>query len=407
MKKIILLMLMIFLILITCAGCREQEKKLTICIDSFYKDSVKDIIEMWQNLNKGIKVELIVIPEKTDEAQIKITEIRTAIMSGEGPDIFILHTYHPNVIDAPPILFDNVEKAMYSEVFLPLDRYIDQAQYMHADAFNPVILDSGRTDEGQLVLPIYYGYFAGAILNDNDIDLPYSWDELVNNKDSDVEIDIPSFSLRFFDVFGSYADYKSCTFLYSEDELLNRVQEAILYDNNRFQHERNDDSVTAGLVSDILYQLDDQADVQYKLYGIPSVEGGFTANILMYAAINRNTRLPSEAFSILDILFSDEVMMDVGFIVDDKIYGKSIFSPIYLDGILAHEEGFNNAIKLFGKNVPSFNDINNNITNVRYYSNLDKDFLDIYTKCSSTENEEEQRQIVNQIYNRMQMKLAE
>ena len=231
MKKAIILCLMVAVIFITCTGCKNQEKTLTICVDSFYVQEAKDLIDVWQHFNKDIKVDLVVIPQKAHEAEIKITEIRTAIMSGEGPDIFILTTDLQNTVDGPIPLFDNVEKTMQSEVFLPLDDYMAQAQYMHADAFNPIIFDSGKTDEGQLVLPISYGYTVGGYLKTDDTspaELPYSWDELVNDKDYNPEKNyIPQFCANFIDVFGKYADYKSKVLLYTEAEILTRIQQAI------------------------------------------------------------------------------------------------------------------------------------------------------------------------------------
>lgn len=45
--------------------------------------------------------------------------------------------------------------------------------------------------------------------------------------------------------------------------------------------------------------------------------------------------------------------------------------------------------------------------NVRYSSNLDTGFLEMYDKCSNAKDESEQKEVVSQIYSRMKMKLAE
>ncbi len=403
MKKTIILSLMAAMILITCAGCKNQEKTLTICIDSFFVDEAKELIEAWQIFNKDIDVDLVVIPEKADEAEIKITEIRTAIMSGEGPDIFIL----PTNVSAP--LFDNVEKTMQSEIFLPLDDYIKQAQYMHVDAFNPMIFNSGKTDEGQLVLPVGYDYTVGAFLRDDDDDpaeLPYSWDDLINNKEYDLEKNlIPQFFANFRYVFGKYADYKSNVLLYTEAEMLRRVQEAISLDTDTYSLIDFDNGDIISSISIVLSTPKRNED--YVFNAIPSVEGGITANVITYAAINRNTRWPEEAFSILDVLFSDEVMTGSGFAVGDRYYGNDVEFAERSNSIVAHEDGCCSPFYLSDESLRAFNDLNSRITNVRFYSDLDEDILEMYNKCLDARDEEEQKKIVSQIYNRMQMKLAE
>lgn len=400
---------MIIMILILCTGCRNEEKSLTICVDSSFMNQAKDLIDSLQQFNKDIEVKLVVLPKKADEAEIKITEIRTAIMSGEGPDIFLLSTYLRNGAEDPITLFDNVEKTMQSEIFLPLDDYMNQAQFMHADAYNPLIFNSGKTEEGQLVLPITYGYNVGAYLKNDDnysTELPYSWDELVNDKKYDLEKKyIPQLFASFIDVFGEYADYKSNVLLYTEAEMLTRVQEAISLRTETYSLADFENGNKICPIGIILATA--KSNENYILNAVPSVEGGITANVSMYAAINRNTRWPQEAFSILDILFSDEVMTGRGFMVGEKCYGNSVVVPGLYNGILTHEEGCRSSSDISDESLQAFNDLNSRITNVRYYSNLDDDIFEMYQKCLYAENEEEQRMIVSQIYKRMQMKLAE
>ena len=47
-----------------------------------------------------------------------------------------------------PALFPNLEKTMHSDLFLPLDNYMDNTQYMNPDNWNQKIMDAGKTAEG-------------------------------------------------------------------------------------------------------------------------------------------------------------------------------------------------------------------------------------------------------------------
>lgn len=400
---------MISLILILCEGCKSQEKSLTLCVSSNIVEQADDLIDAWQQFNKDIEVNLVVIPRKADEAAIKIAEIRTAIMSGEGPDVFILNTDIPSIEDGLTLLFDNVEKIMHSEIFLPLDKYMDQAQHMHIDAFNSMIFNSGKTDDGQLVLPMFYEYYAGAVVDNGDAsleELPYSWDDLVNKKDFDLEENnIPQFSYGFFNVFGKYANYESHSLLYTETEMLTRVQEAISFNADVYSSEWFEDGLRIGPIDTVLSWT--KGNENYIFNAIPSTEGGITANVTMYATINRNTRWPKESFSILDVLFSDEVMTGRGFDVGEKTYGNVVIFPGLCNGILVHENACLSSYNLSDECIQAFYDLNKRITNVRYYSDLDADLLEMYNECRYAKDEDEQKKIVSQIYNRMQMKLAE
>lgn len=124
MKKALNCFILIFLIIL-CTGCNsEQEDVLKICVDAQLEPAVRELVDTWKQLNGEMKTELIVIPSDASTAEIKIQKLRTEIMSGSGPDVFILQCAHPNAAEEQQVLFSNPEKMMYSEVFLPLDEYM-------------------------------------------------------------------------------------------------------------------------------------------------------------------------------------------------------------------------------------------------------------------------------------------
>ena len=148
-------------------------------------------------------------------------------------------------------------------------------------------------------------------------------------------------------------------------------------------------------------------DLKHNFYVIPSVSGGITAYVTRYAAINRNTKYPEDAFSILDMLFSDQVMCDEG-LVDDGIYYANLLVLSYVAySVPVHEGAFHKAYSLSDEDARALEDLNSQITAVNYYSDLDEDLLDIYNQCFHVSDKDEQREIVNRIYAKMQMKLAE
>ena len=73
-----------------CQGGQEEEEILTVCVDVGTEDIGSMIADGWSNLDEGMKTELVVIPSDETVAQTKIKELRTEIMSGGGPDVFLL-----------------------------------------------------------------------------------------------------------------------------------------------------------------------------------------------------------------------------------------------------------------------------------------------------------------------------
>lgn len=65
------------------------------------------------------------------------------------------------------------------------------------------------------------------------------------------------------------------------------------------------------------------------IIAVPNDQNGVTAYMTLYAAINRNTENPDQAFDLLDFMFSDEVMTGAGFATEDSDikYGNGIISP--------------------------------------------------------------------------------
>src|SRR5699024_8469865 len=79
-------------VMVGCGKGQESEEteKLTVCTGSMQEYEVRKLVEAWQTMNDGIETEVIVVPSDDTLAETKITELRTEIMSGGGPDVFIM-----------------------------------------------------------------------------------------------------------------------------------------------------------------------------------------------------------------------------------------------------------------------------------------------------------------------------
>ncbi len=211
-----------------CQESREEEEEvLTVCVDHGGA-LFGQIADSWKYMDEGMKVELVEIPSDETAAETRIKELRTEIMSGGGPDVFILGNR------SGPKLFENPEKAMYSDVFLPLDDYMNAAEYMKPEEWNQVILESGRTGEGQILLPLEYTFPAFAFQSSYLADpgeIPSSTEELLSCEDPLIGESAVSLLYQITYSLSELADYQQETLFYSEEELQKRVEEIVSYDS--------------------------------------------------------------------------------------------------------------------------------------------------------------------------------
>lgn len=215
---------------------------------------------------------------------------------------------------------------MYSEIFLPLDTYMEQAEYMHPDAWNQAVLSAGRTDEGQLLLPLYYRYSACAFhVSDVSSDLPSSWEEWLTCEDRTIAKNTAfAPTLVFQDIFGRMADYQNNALLITEDDITARAEEAVSYGEKGLLVEDGGDALAFGSIGSSFFTKLAQDKTGHVIFAYPCIDGGIAAGVTKYAAISRNTAQHEKAFSLLDVLFSDELMFGYGFRKGERIYGTVV-----------------------------------------------------------------------------------
>ncbi len=301
----------------------------------------------------GPEIEIVTIPREGNERQIELTRIRTEMMAGEGPDVFIVSSSweitDPNDPPTPDpkyrdntALFLQPEKSMALGLFYPLDDLIEDAQFMEWDKLTPQIMEAGRTEQwGQVLLPLVYqisatvydgaavefapskeGTFAEAIQDPTGIQRnAVAWS--VNGEDAGATL-------------GALADYTASPrqLLFTEDELTQWLQEG----TEIYQE------FAQGAYDDLPENLGGEFCIGYDDYGQPDFlkdsegtttfvpaynrTGGATAIIPAFAAINANTKEPDSAFFVLDYLLSK-----------DSQNHSAVFKRIATEGGLLTYEG--------------------------------------------------------------------
>ncbi len=190
MKKIICILLVLLMFTAAFSGCAREPGTLQILVDlgsvdtSYVEAALTDLKSFVVNTAEIPEEDFVFecLPLKGPERETVLERIRTEIMSGEGPNLFIVQT-HSSLWE--PLLFEMPEKAMELGFFLPLDEYIANAEYAEWDKFTPTIMEIGRNEEGQLLIPLAYE-LPSAVYRKEDIShtpTNMTWEELKSEED--------------------------------------------------------------------------------------------------------------------------------------------------------------------------------------------------------------------------------
>lgn len=363
----------------------------------------------------------------------ELTRVRTEIMAGKGPDIFIT-ACQPEYVDP---VFKYPDQVMARRTFLPLDEYIEKAQFMEWDKLTPVIMETGKNEEGQQVLPLTYS-LPLTVFRKAEIDHTQSksitfFDVAASSNpvsllSSERTTEFGSFIMdddRFSSVFLNLADYDTETLAFSEEEIKEVMKVLADLENRRVNGEFDDapSYYHSNLEVDFNFNPEDDSVMARKagirekerltLFPLYSTQGGYCATITSFAAINRNTKRPDDAFFVLDYLLSLECQCS-------RLYANLTYNR----AIPTHEEAMQKRTKVIQYNATEGNkprawylsksnfeelcSLRDNITSARFRTELDEKLVSLFDKCTLLAGKSEALdREVHQAYMEMAMMLGE
>lgn len=441
MKKLLSLLLML-LVLLPCAGCSGRSKPLRICIDL---ESVTDLyksVELDQAIydleysiksSEGIDNYVIeVIPAWGDERDAAIDRVRTEMMSGGGPDVFITQCVgdFSNTQIGNPI-FAMPEKAMELGLFLPLDEYIENAKYSEWDKFTKSVMDAGKNEEGQQLIPLTYSV-PTAIYRSSDFSYTatnLTWQEMLNDDElydtaarlGDGETIIRAFDSKLDCILGKIADYKEEKLAFSEDELYHRVTE--ICELTAYTNETEPYYTEGWMESSIGYKFNRNDGAgnwrlgynngirdtdSLSIVPLYSDDGGCTAIVLAFAAVNRNTMRPDDAFAVIDLLCATG-KQKYSPLLSDYVYRafENASMPMHED-VMSVKSPSDASIDLTATNFAAVSAVRDQITNVQFAGSLNAELDKLVKECwTAYRNGQDYSDIVHEHFLIMQRMLSE
>lgn len=323
------------------SGCARGQKPLRICIDIGGKwdcssgssgvEREAEKLMQWIDNNadeldfSSEQVELELIP--SDESQetertTALQRIRTEIMAGKGPDVFLCATEGSDLNEvAGGRLFPYVEKAIDENRFLPLDTDT-------LSDYPTNLLSGGKNEDGELVvLPLRFTipmvlYNSDEVAN-KDIGL-FSLEESLHGENHfakeqvswfwSIETFLPESNSKALHTSGLLCFYENpldfdAGRLRMDDTDLTELLWNGLATQKELPESTTEYQVWVLSPFDLLYENETIADTtstDFKMQPICNENNSATAVVTLYGAINRNTTQRENALKILNFLASAE-----------------------------------------------------------------------------------------------------
>lgn len=304
-----------------------ESDPVVVCVNYDFEQDMEELLDYLSAIGVETEYELLVLPSRTEDREAELTRLRTEIMAGGGPDAFVLGAVLPGTMmdegKSQEPLFPNVEKSMYSHLFLDLEDMAQNSDIVDLESCNQVVMDVGVTSQGRFLLPLTYTF--SALLFDrsalNDPDYTFSTlEELLQSGEEALKGVMAWNTLGLFpNCLGPLADYEGQNLLVTQESLQAAVEQADTFVALQDEAYDTRELAYAGLGIPVSWNTLSglqQTETAYVVFPVPDQEGGVIAAVTTYAAINRNTEHPQEAFALIEQLFREELATQSSLEVD-------------------------------------------------------------------------------------------
>lgn len=412
----------------TQAASPTEEDPLRICVDLHGRmepDPLRALVQKFQRQlkeNAGLEhLKFEFVPESGEKRDAAVRRLRNEIMAGGGPDVFILDT---NAVDyGETNLFPYPQSAMRDGRFLELNEYIDHASYMKREELTESVLRCGQMDGQQLLLPMSYSFSSSVFLRE-DVPVPeeaLSWEQCAKSDDPVLVYSAGSTIYSFGAlpmIFGTCVDPENGELTFTLEELQETTASALEAswadrtglpqgvrsmlgvwrdyggaaattvpgeeDNLVIKHITS--YYESGLLGSSPARAHGEHDEVLTHLPFPNRDGGVTALISAFTAVNANTKYPDDAFTVLDYLFSKKCQAE-GELVED-----SLTLYVNVGGFpLLDEAGFSSC-HLYQRwiNDESFEDlrrVRDRINAACFWTPIEYQLTMLYIECDSIRKE--------------------
>lgn len=297
-----------------CSGSRSSrsdEKEIYVCTNEYLYNAVEMMAQVYKEEHPEVTIRLEKLSEELED-ETKIKQMKTDIMSGKGPDLFILQARGAEA-DERNFLFPNVNKAMESGVFCNLDDFIKKDKNWEEINIPEEILKAGTYNGRQYIFPITIDLplFVQEETDKVDVSGEQSLLDCMKviqasgNEKALNEIDIYCFTSRL-QLMESALDYEEQEVLFDKEkyvELANFLTSISLQITEQQGNESSELSQHSG-TSYFVKSSFEEENLDYQV--LPTAMGKRTAYVQSYGAVSSNAKDKEASYGFLRFFLDTE-----------------------------------------------------------------------------------------------------
>lgn len=242
------------------------------------------------------------LDDTTDWVEADIKKMRTDIMAGNGPDLYIMkgtllatneHSY----------LFPNVNKAMQSGVFASLDKYMKKDERWKTTNYMQKALEAGTYKGKQYVIPleiqfpIFVQEKAKAVDYSQAKDLKECAEIAKNSNDTEVQDNFLGLQFEMQGMLLEPAlDYENNQILMNKETFLDY---AIFAQNAFYDTPFLEQATHSGLTRMYASAMASVPEKELDFQSVPGIDGKHTGFVTAYGAVGMNSTKKEVAYDFL------------------------------------------------------------------------------------------------------------
>lgn len=296
---------------------------------------IQSVAKQFEEENPDVTIRITHGPENGEETDVWLEQLRTQIMAGEGPDLFLLPA--ENISSASPI--QDVNQFMRAGLCLDITDYYDNDEELPKSGFTNAVMDTGVVDGTRYVLPLWFNFpviYADVqqleARNLTVEDLQKGMSSLANLSQTLEPGAIVSnygdwfFNLYWMNGLSQLIDYEAQSVILEKAELIEFLEDyrAITaygvsfypyapsvsgYVSNDHFWTKDGAYICLGTLAHIVENSRIAKAEGFELAAIPmrAADGSLIANVSFYGAIGANTQYPDLAYEFLRQLLLEEM----------------------------------------------------------------------------------------------------
>ncbi len=307
-------------------------------------EMVQAVVSQYQENHESVEILIEQLPSESqpEERNARLEQLRTEIMAGKGPDLFVLPTSRNS------LLFPDVAQAMHNGMFYDVSGLYDADENLDKAELCAAVMDAGTVEDHRYVLPLWYDvptvYVDQKALNIAGLDLKEMAssgfglfrETLGSSDESWVRGLWCVYCYRApFCGFSALVDHGSGSVLLTEEEAaaflgpyaeMKRAGEAASWTGNHldmylFQEKYclNESPLHAGMMCEAveIEAIAQSFDSPVEIFPLRTMDGDVTAEIQYWGAVSANCRYPETAYDILRSMLSEDVQWQQSTVLGD------------------------------------------------------------------------------------------